>query len=83
MYFKNGFFLLQYTRNECSHFNYTYDESTKPQNRSLNRYRDVWPYDHTRIVLKKGPCDYINANIVRVRKSVINDILKSVFSYKI
>ncbi|XP_011495161.1 PREDICTED: tyrosine-protein phosphatase non-receptor type 2 isoform X2 [Ceratosolen solmsi marchali] len=61
--------LYQYTRNECSHFEYTYDESTKPQNRSLNRYRDVWPYDHTRIVLKKGPCDYINANIVRMERA--------------
>lgn len=32
----------------------------------MNRYRDVLPYDHSRIVLKKGPCDYINANLIQV-----------------
>lgn len=41
----------------------------KPQNKSLNRYRDVSPYDHSRIVLKKGSTDYINANLVKVEKA--------------
>ncbi|XP_066924864.1 tyrosine-protein phosphatase non-receptor type 2-like isoform X1 [Clytia hemisphaerica] len=37
-----------------------------PQNRSLNRYRDVLPYDDTRVHLKTGNTDYINANYVEV-----------------
>lgn len=41
----------------------------KPQNKSLNRYRDVSPYDHSRIVLQKGPSDYINANLIKVEKA--------------
>lgn len=58
--------LYQHIRNECSNFTYTCNESKKPQNKNLNRYRDVLPYDHSRIVLKKGPCDYINANLIQV-----------------
>lgn len=45
---------------------YTTLESDRPQNRGLNRYRDVNPYDHSRIVLKRGTIDYINANLVKV-----------------
>ncbi|XP_065162075.1 tyrosine-protein phosphatase non-receptor type 61F isoform X2 [Atheta coriaria] len=44
-------------------------ESIKPENKVLNRYRDVMPYDHSRIVLKKGDTDYINANIVSVKRA--------------
>ncbi|XP_015607014.1 tyrosine-protein phosphatase non-receptor type 2 isoform X2 [Cephus cinctus] len=58
--------LYQHIRNECNNYEYECNESKKPQNRSLNRYRDVAPYDHTRIILRKGPCDYINANLVRM-----------------
>lgn len=45
-----------------------------PENRQLNRYRDVLPYDHSRIILKQGSPDYINANLVeipRLNKSYI------------
>lgn len=35
-------------------------------NRGLNRFRDVLPYDDTRVLLQKGPNDYINANYVEV-----------------
>ncbi|XP_071875153.1 tyrosine-protein phosphatase non-receptor type 2-like isoform X2 [Bombus fervidus] len=61
--------LYQHIRNECSNFTYTCNESKKPQNRNLNRYRDVLPYDHSRIVLKRGPCDYVNANLIRVDRA--------------
>ena len=44
----------------------TSKESIKPRNRSLNRYRNVSPYDHSRIVLLDSSVDYINANLVRV-----------------
>ncbi|XP_046468952.1 tyrosine-protein phosphatase non-receptor type 2 isoform X3 [Neodiprion pinetum] len=56
-------------RNECGNYAYTCNESKKPQNRIFNRYRDVAPYDHSRIILKKGPCDYINANLVRMDRA--------------
>ncbi|XP_068220952.1 tyrosine-protein phosphatase non-receptor type 2-like isoform X2 [Palaemon carinicauda] len=35
-------------------------------NKSLNRYRDVLPYDHTRIVISGSNTDYINASLVKV-----------------
>lgn len=35
----------------------------------MNRYRDVSPYDHSRIVLNRGSIDYINANLVKVEKA--------------
>ncbi|XP_017861980.1 PREDICTED: tyrosine-protein phosphatase non-receptor type 61F isoform X1 [Drosophila arizonae] len=48
---------------------YTTLESDRPQNRGLNRYRDVNPYDHSRIVLKRGTIDYINANLVKLDRA--------------
>nr|CAI5860932.1 unnamed protein product [Callosobruchus analis] len=44
-------------------------EAVKPQNKILNRYRDVSPYDHSRIVLQRGSTDYINANLIRVERA--------------
>lgn len=63
--------ILQSIRSECESFNYYYtcNESKKPQNKNLNRYRDVAPYDHTRIILQRGVCDYIHANLIRVNIS--------------
>ncbi|KAM7105326.1 tyrosine-protein phosphatase non-receptor type 4 isoform 4-T4 [Molossus nigricans] len=37
-----------------------------PQNISKNRYRDISPYDATRVILK-GNEDYINANYINVK----------------
>uniref|UniRef100_A0A499FUK3 protein-tyrosine-phosphatase n=1 Tax=Anopheles farauti TaxID=69004 RepID=A0A499FUK3_9DIPT len=45
------------------------DESKKLDNRRLNRYRDVLPYDHSRVVLKRGENDYINANLVKMDRA--------------
>jgi len=44
-------------------------EASKPLNRALNRYRDVYPYDHSRIKLQgwMQDTDYINASLVKVR----------------
>ncbi|XP_078365840.1 uncharacterized protein LOC144650067 isoform X1 [Oculina patagonica] len=39
-----------------------------PENRQLNRYRDVLPYDHSRIILKEGSPDFINANLVEITR---------------
>ncbi|XP_017478921.1 PREDICTED: tyrosine-protein phosphatase non-receptor type 61F isoform X3 [Rhagoletis zephyria] len=44
-------------------------ESEKPQNRCLNRYRDVNPYDHSRIIIHRGSVDYINANLVKLERA--------------
>nr|CAB3265280.1 tyrosine-protein phosphatase non-receptor type 2-like [Phallusia mammillata] len=35
-------------------------------NRLRNRYRDVSPYDHSRVKLLDGPSDYINSSLVEV-----------------
>lgn len=35
----------------------------------MNRYRDVSPYDHSRIILRRGNIDYINANLVTMEKA--------------
>ncbi|KAF9799023.1 hypothetical protein SFRURICE_017738 [Spodoptera frugiperda] len=51
---------------ECQRYGYTLNEAKKPQNKPLNRYRDVNPFDHTRVVLKRCERDYINANYVTV-----------------
>lgn len=54
-------------RNEALDPGMTFKEATKSTNRKLNRYRDVNPYDHSRVILNRGDTDYINANIVKVR----------------
>ncbi|KAK6178132.1 hypothetical protein SNE40_012954 [Patella caerulea] len=45
---------------------YKITAARKPENRNKNRYRDVSPYDHSRIVVEKGDDDYINASLVEV-----------------
>ena len=37
-----------------------------PENRNKNRYRDVSPYDHTRVKLIQGPSDYINSSLIKM-----------------
>uniref|UniRef100_A0A8C5QWD0 protein-tyrosine-phosphatase n=1 Tax=Leptobrachium leishanense TaxID=445787 RepID=A0A8C5QWD0_9ANUR len=46
-----------------------------PENRSRNRYRDVNPYDHSRIKLQNVENDYINASLVVVEEAQRNYIL--------
>uniref|UniRef100_A0A0A9W930 protein-tyrosine-phosphatase n=1 Tax=Lygus hesperus TaxID=30085 RepID=A0A0A9W930_LYGHE len=48
---------------------FTTQAATNNKNKNLNRYRDVSPYDHSRIILNKGKCDYINANLVKIDKA--------------
>ncbi|XP_068609644.1 tyrosine-protein phosphatase non-receptor type 1-like [Brachionichthys hirsutus] len=40
-----------------------------PENKSLNRYRDVSPFDHSRIRLQLGANDYINASLMAVEEA--------------
>ena len=39
------------------------------ENRNRNRYRDVSPFDHSRVKLQHGPSDYINSNHVEVSEA--------------
>lgn len=50
-------------------FLYSQKEGRRQENKNKNRYKNILPFDHTRVVLHDGdpnePCsDYINANII-------------------
>ncbi|KAM6374696.1 tyrosine-protein phosphatase non-receptor type 2 isoform 4-T5 [Alca torda] len=40
-----------------------------PENRNRNRYRDVSPYDHSRVKLQNAENDYINASLVVIEEA--------------
>lgn len=61
--------IKEQSERDAKQHNYTVDESNRADNRRLNRYRDVNPYDHSRIVLQRGTVDYINANLVRMERA--------------
>uniref|UniRef100_A0A8D0H5Q1 Tyrosine-protein phosphatase non-receptor type n=1 Tax=Sphenodon punctatus TaxID=8508 RepID=A0A8D0H5Q1_SPHPU len=46
-----------------------------PENRNRNRYRDVSPYDHSRVKLQNTDNDYINASLVVNEEAQRNYIL--------
>ncbi|XP_030015163.1 tyrosine-protein phosphatase non-receptor type 2a [Sphaeramia orbicularis] len=48
---------------------YPYKVAKLPVNRNLNRYRDVSPYDHSRVKLENSENDYINASLVMVEEA--------------
>uniref|UniRef100_T1J4B3 Tyrosine-protein phosphatase non-receptor type n=1 Tax=Strigamia maritima TaxID=126957 RepID=T1J4B3_STRMM len=53
---------------ECKHL-YSRKEGQRLENRNKNRYKNILPFDHTRVILREAdpniPCsDYINANII-------------------
>ncbi|XP_013871670.1 tyrosine-protein phosphatase non-receptor type 1 [Austrofundulus limnaeus] len=45
------------------------------ENKNRNRYRDVSPFDHSRIRLQLGTNDYINASLITVEEAQRNYIL--------
>lgn len=53
-------------RQQTQKHDYSLAIARNPRNKRLNRYRDVSPYDHSRIKLEKGDSDYINASLVEV-----------------
>lgn len=67
--------LYQQIRTECNNYDYSCTEAKKPENKNLNRYRDVSPYDHSRVKLNSGSSDYINASLVQVPVARRNYIL--------
>ncbi|XP_040150396.2 tyrosine-protein phosphatase non-receptor type 1 [Ictidomys tridecemlineatus] len=46
-----------------------------PKNRSRNRYRDVSPFDHSRIKLQQEDNDYINASLIKMEEAERSYIL--------
>ncbi|XP_026944620.1 tyrosine-protein phosphatase non-receptor type 2 isoform X1 [Sagmatias obliquidens] len=46
-----------------------------PENRNRNRYRDVSPYDHSRVKLQNAENDYINASLVDIEEAQRSYIL--------
>ncbi|XP_077982523.1 tyrosine-protein phosphatase non-receptor type 1-like [Glandiceps talaboti] len=61
---RNGWHLL-FMNIRMTAGQYDYSIRDAKSNRPRNRYRDVSPFDHTRIKLKRGNNDYINASIVK------------------
>ncbi|XP_008329734.1 tyrosine-protein phosphatase non-receptor type 2 [Cynoglossus semilaevis] len=55
---------------ECS-----YKVAKYPENRNRNRYRDVSPFDHSRVKLKSTDNDYINASLVMMEEAQRSYIL--------
>ena len=68
---KNGFslefeLLNQQSESQLSMYHKRIGE--KPENRIRNRFKNILPYDETRIILKNYPAtDYINANRIRTK----------------
>ncbi|KAK5922939.1 hypothetical protein CgunFtcFv8_020161 [Champsocephalus gunnari] len=54
-------------RNQASE--YPYKVAKLPMNRNLNRYRDVSPFDHSRVKLENSENDYINASLVTMEEA--------------
>uniref|UniRef100_A0A1A8QG78 Tyrosine-protein phosphatase non-receptor type n=4 Tax=Nothobranchius TaxID=28779 RepID=A0A1A8QG78_9TELE len=48
---------------------HSYSTAKLPVNKNLNRYRDVSPYDHSRVRLHNFEHDYINASLVEVEEA--------------
>ncbi|KAF7266559.1 tyrosine-protein phosphatase non-receptor type 4-like [Rhynchophorus ferrugineus] len=61
----SGALIARYETLYRKHPDLTCNEALKPCNINKNRYRDILPYDETRVILNNGPNgDYINANFV-------------------
>lgn len=70
MYGKAGFWeeFEQMQQQECRHL-HSRREGVKPENRPKNRFKNILPFDHTRVVLKYSDPElsgnnYINANYI-------------------
>ncbi|CAN2389848.1 peptidyl-tyrosine dephosphorylation involved in inactivation of protein kinase activity [Pristimantis euphronides] len=46
-----------------------------PENKTRNRYRDVSPFDHSRIKLQREDNDYINASLIKMEEAQRSYIL--------
>lgn len=63
----SGALIARYEMLYRKHPDLTCNEALKSNNINKNRYRDILPYDQTRVVLTNGPNgDYVNANFVEM-----------------
>lgn len=62
-------YLFHQIKNESMKNDFSTDEAKKMINRNLNRYRDVNPYDHSRVILSKDEFNYINASYISVEEA--------------
>ena len=53
----------------AAQYDYTYKVAQMKENRDKNRYRDVSPFDHSRVKLVNGTSDYINSSLVEMEKA--------------
>ncbi|XP_047737636.1 tyrosine-protein phosphatase non-receptor type 2 isoform X2 [Hyalella azteca] len=58
-------FVFQKVRTDGT-YDFPLTEAKSAINRPLNRYRDVLPYDHSRIILEHPTTNYINASLLKV-----------------
>ncbi|XP_028940492.1 tyrosine-protein phosphatase non-receptor type 2-like [Antrostomus carolinensis] len=58
---------IQEIRHKSS--DYPHRVAKYPENRNRNRYRDVSPYDHSRVKLQNTENDYINASLVVIEEA--------------
>ncbi|KAF2359956.1 PTP type protein phosphatase, partial [Trinorchestia longiramus] len=58
-------FMMQKVRSDGT-YDFPLTEAKSTINKPLNRYRDVLPYDHSRIILQHPTTSYINASLVKV-----------------
>jgi len=65
--YKPGIYKSEYDNAPKRKASATFSASQKDTNLHKNRYRDILPYDDTRVHLLNGEEDYINANHVAIR----------------
>ncbi|VDP25727.1 unnamed protein product, partial [Schistosoma mattheei] len=59
----------------------TMNVSRLSENSIKNRYRDISPYDQTRVILKQGSGDYINASFVNLSVKFSSNTTKFLVKY--
>ncbi|CAH8633247.1 unnamed protein product [Dicrocoelium dendriticum] len=60
----DGSLLAQFEQLPRRKSGFTTNAARLTENEFKNRYRDISPYDQTRVILQRGPGDYINASFV-------------------
>ncbi|XP_066253598.1 tyrosine-protein phosphatase non-receptor type 4 isoform X2 [Euwallacea similis] len=64
----SGALIARYEMIHRKHPDLTCNEAAKPENLNKNRYRDISPYDQTRVILQNPVNgEYINANFVEMK----------------